>query len=66
MHKTFSRKQQHFAVYCSLCGREIISGEEYWFCNGTHICPDCLSAFARTELAPCHKIHGKESCYDII
>ena len=44
----------------SRCGREITAGQEYWACNGSRVCPDCLPEFARQELAPCHKTRGKE------
>ena len=60
MFHTQSRVQRPIRLYCSLCGREISHGEEYWFCSGTTVCPDCLSAFARREFAPCHEIRGKE------
>lgn len=46
---------------CSLCGREISPGEEYWVCNGTLICRACLADFARQELAFCREICGKET-----
>ena len=45
---------------CTLCGREITTGEEYWACNGSRVCTDCLPDFARQELAPCHETRGKE------
>ena len=48
------------ALYCTLCGQEIFIGEEYWACNGSRVCSDCLPDFARQELAPCHETHGKE------
>ncbi|WP_418732417.1 hypothetical protein [Dysosmobacter sp.] len=47
-------------VRCSICGREIASGEEYWVCNGTLACTDCLPALARQELLPCRVLRGKE------
>ncbi len=47
-------------VRCSICGREIASGEEYWVCNGTLACADCLPELARQELRPCRAICGKE------
>ena len=46
---------------CSLCGREITPGEEYWVCNGTLVCRACLADFARQELAFCREICGKET-----
>ena len=46
--------------YCSLCGREIAVGDEYWLCNGTCICEDCLSTFAKQELHCCRETRGKE------
>lgn len=45
---------------CSLCGQEILSGEEYWLCNGACVCGDCLPEFARLELAPCRLRRGRE------
>ena len=50
-----------FALLCTLCGREISPGEEYWYCNGSSICSRCLAAFARAELAPYRQIRGKEA-----
>ena len=47
-------------VRCSICGREIASGEEYWVCNGTLACTDCLPDLARQELLPCRVLRGKE------
>ena len=47
-------------VRCSICGREIASGEEYWVYNGTLACADCLPELARQELRPCRAICGKE------
>ena len=41
-------------VRCSICGREIASGEEYW------VCTDCLPDLARQELLPCRVLRGKE------
>ena len=46
---------------CTLCGREIVRGEEYWACNGCLACPDCLPDLARRELAPCREIRGGEA-----
>lgn len=45
---------------CTLCGREIVWGEEYWACNGSRVCEACLPELARQELAPCRETHGKE------
>lgn len=47
-------------VRCTLCGRELASGEEYWYCSGTLACPDCLSELARRELLSCREIRGRE------
>ena len=49
------------AVCCSLCGREIAAGEEYWRCNGMTACAGCLPELARRELWPCHEIRGREA-----
>lgn len=45
---------------CTGCGREILPGEEYWACNGSRVCGDCLPDLARRELAPCREVRGKE------
>ncbi len=45
---------------CTLCGREIARGEEYWCCNGCLACRACLPELARQELASCREIHGRE------
>ncbi len=45
---------------CTLCGREIVRGEEYWACNGHLACRGCLPELARRELAPCREVFGKE------
>lgn len=55
-----NRFSRNHTLYCTLCGRELSLGEEYWSCNGTIVCPDCLCDFARQELAPCRETHGKE------
>ena len=46
---------------CTLCGQEILTGEEYWRCNGFSVCGDCLPEFARQELAACRRQRGKEA-----
>ena len=58
MHHHRSRRMT--TLYCTLCGREITIGEEYWACNGNCVCAECLSVFARQELAPCRETRGKE------
>ena len=45
---------------CTLCGREILRGEEYWACNGHRCCWECLPELARRELAPCREVRGRE------
>ena len=45
---------------CTLCGREILSGEEYWACRGCLACGECLPVLARRELAPCREVCGEE------
>lgn len=45
---------------CTLCGAEICSGEDYWYCNGTSVCRDCLADYARRELAPYRQVRGRE------
>ena len=54
------RRIYHYALLCTLCGREIIKGEEYWYCNGSTVCRECLPSFARAELAPYRQTRGKE------
>lgn len=52
---------KHYDILrCTLCGREITYGEEYWACNGSRVCWECLPELARQELAPCRETHGKE------
>ena len=48
-------------THCTLCGREILRGEEYWACNGQRACRECLAELARRELAPCREILGGEA-----
>ena len=48
-------------VRCTLCGREITAGEEYWCCNGSRVCAGCLPELARQELCPCREIRGREA-----
>ena len=54
-------KKQPESLRCTMCGREITLGEEYWACNGSLVCVACLPDLARQELAPCHETHGKEN-----
>ncbi len=54
------RRQRRHTLVCSLCGQAITIGEEYWYCNGSSICSDCLAEFARAELAPYRQTRGKE------
>ena len=56
-----SRRPGTRALRCTLCGREILRGEEYWACNGSRVCAGCLAEFARLELAPCREIRGEEN-----
>lgn len=55
------RRPRRRQVLCTLCGQEITEGEDYWICNGSRICCRCLTAFARSELAPYRQTRGKES-----
>ena len=59
MRKTTCRQRRHILL-CSLCGQEIAPGEEYWYCNGSSVCRECLPDFARAELAPYRQTRGKE------
>ena len=54
------RRRGRQTLLCTLCGREITEGEEYWACNGSRVCGGCLGAFARTELAACREVRGRE------
>ena len=49
------------ALRCTLCGREILRGEEYWACNGHLSCGECFPDLARRELAPCREVRGREA-----
>lgn len=55
-----SIKRPPAAFRCTLCGREIVPGEEYWACNGSLACRECLAELARRELSPCREIRGRE------
>ena len=55
-----SRRRRQ-TLCCTLCGREIAKGEEYWACNGSRVCRACLPDFARQELLPCREVRGKEA-----
>ncbi len=59
MRSIYSRPKRR-TLLCTLCGREIIEGEEYWFCSGSSVCAGCLPELARRELAPCRETRGKE------
>lgn len=54
------RRLERWVLRCTLCGREIVEGEEYWACNGNRVCTECLPEFARQELAPYQELRGKE------
>lgn len=54
------RRLGEAALRCTLCGREILRGEEYWACSGHLACGECLPALARRELAPCREVRGRE------
>ena len=45
---------------CSLCGSELLCGEEGWYLNGRSICEDCFDVFARMELLPYRVLFGME------
>ena len=59
MYHTYRRRRQ-IPLRCTLCGREIGWGEEYWACGVRRICGDCFPEFARGELAPWREIRGEE------
>ena len=59
MRRSARRLGRH-SLLCSLCGQEIVTGEEYWYCNGSTVCRECLPSFARAELAPYRQPRGKE------
>lgn len=54
-------RPERSVVRCTLCGREIVRGEEYWCCNGALSCTGCLPELARRELRPCREIRGREA-----
>ena len=56
-----SGRRRRSVLRCTLCGREIVRGEEYWACNGCRACRECLPELAQRELAPCREIRGRES-----
>ena len=64
LQASLCRRRRQTVLCCTLCGREITRGEEYWACNGSSVCADCLGTFARQELACCREIRGKERNYD--
>lgn len=55
------RRRKAEILRCTLCGARIYRGEEYWRCNGSLVCRECLPELARRELAPCHEILGEEA-----
>ena len=56
----FHCRDARHSLLCTLCGRDIIPGNDYWVCNGSCVCADCLGDFARLELAACRQTRGKE------
>ena len=58
---TTNRRLRGQALRCTLCGREVLWGEEYWACNGHLACGDCFPDLARRELAPCREVRGREA-----
>lgn len=59
-----ARRPGRWTLRCSLCGREIPDGEEYWSCNGFTVCDGCLPDFARRELEPFRLRRGEEEGND--
>ena len=57
---TRRRRPAGGTLRCTLCGREIGRGEEYWALNGLLACGECLPDLARRELAPCREVRGRE------
>ena len=55
------RRPGRGTLRCTLCGREILRGEEYWSWNGHLACGECLPDLARRELAPCREVRGREA-----
>ena len=60
MHQNLSPFGRQTTLCCTLCGREIPLGTEYWACSGSIVCPACLADFARQEFSPCRETRGKE------
>lgn len=44
---------------CSLCGRELYDGDEFYAVNGAAVCEDCLTDFAREEYRS-FRLSGRE------
>lgn len=57
---TTKRRPRGRLLRCTLCGREILRGEEYWACSGQLACGACLPELAKRELAPCREVCGRE------
>ena len=55
-----TRRLERHPLLCTLCGQEIVPGEEYWYCSGNCVCRACLPSFTRAELAPYRQTRGKE------
>ena len=55
-----NRRPERHILACTLCGREIPFGAQYWYLNGSSVCPACLADFARGELAPYRQVRGEE------
>ena len=60
MSQNLSPFGRQTTLCCTLCGREIPLGMEYWACSGSIVCPACLADFARQEFSPCRETRGKE------
>lgn len=58
---TYQQQNRRGELLCTLCGRAITLGEEYWSCSGSQVCAGCLEEFARGELAPFREIRGRET-----
>ena len=44
---------------CTLCGRELYDGDEFYAVNGAAVCEDCLADFAREEYRS-FRLSGRE------
>ena len=49
----------HTVTVCTLCGRELYDGDEFYAVNGAAVCEDCLADFVREEYRS-FRLSGRE------